>query len=221
VTTTKPAVLSKNDDSNDLAQRRQPAVVDDGYMSRRENDLSSVEEALQIHERDFCVGILELLYDVTGIFYHGDTYFNYALSILKDYKFINKRHVTLVLDDIRCQLAEKRTSEKASEPIQHDVFPSDFAWAQFYGRDVSTLPKRRMIIDDQTVVEFRLRWLARLIQTRIELLDAINRYEAAAELLNKSDSVTLVRRRRAIKRDSRRVANGKTQPVESNGHAPT
>jgi hypothetical protein len=204
MTTTKPTVLNENDDSNDQAERHQPAVVEDEYTGRVENDLLRVKEALGIDDDDYCMGILDQLYDSTRIGHYGDTDFNFALSKLKDAKKpADKFYVSLLVKEIACDLAAKRLLKVASEPVQLDVLPDDMAWALCYGKDVSTLPKRFFKIQNQSVIESSIWGATRLMETQIKLLEAANRYQAAVD---SAINVQKVSRRRATRRDCGHLA---------------
>jgi hypothetical protein len=198
MTITKPTVLNENDDLNDQAERHQPAVVDDGYMDRVENDLLRVKEALGIDDDDFCRGIVYQLYRGTRLDFL-DLDFNLLVSFLKDARPVDKFHASLLVAAAVCFMQAMRLLQNLSEPMQCDVSPNDMAWALCYGRDVSTLPKRHIKIDNQPLLELSQRAGTRLMGMYVQLLDAANRYPATAASAINVPKVSAAGRRRAIR----------------------
>jgi len=162
------------------------------------------EEAFGTADDDFAEAMLEHLCglvpieDMSASGSWNEKELNFLVSVLKAGKPVDEFHAMLLAQAGACYVRAMRLLHIFSEPMKYDM-PDELKLAiQYTKYDVKKLPKRRIEIENQSMLEFSERAATRLMRTYVELLEAATRYRAAVASMRDVQEVSTPSGERAI-----------------------
>ena len=154
------------------------------------------EEAFGTGDNDFAKAMLNHLCglvpieDMSASDSWNENELNFLISVLKAGKPVDEFHAMLLAQAGACHVRAMRLLHIFCEPMKYDM-PDELKlavqWAKY---DVKKLPKRRIEIENQSMLEFSERAATRLMRTYVELLEAATRYRAAVAAMSNVQQVS-------------------------------
>jgi hypothetical protein len=182
-------------------QVRVPRIkfVEDRRGGRREFDhpdqaiaFALLKEAFGTADDQFAKGLLGYLCaalpadENSGFGYPRADDLNHVISLIAAGKAVDADHAALLADRAVHRITRERLLHNVREPIRFNL-SDDLRFAVQYYKDN---PKGEIKIDNRPVLEFNIRFAAKLMALEVDLIDAANRHRANVESSRKMQQLS-------------------------------